>query len=314
MEGTDADHHRIHGAGLPAGNTLKGIHYLCPHINGIHRVLGHGAVSAFPDNLNIHEGSRCIAGTGIHGDGAALQVREYVHARHRIQLPHLSGLQHLYRAVGQFLCRLEDKFYRAFKLILMFCQNPGRCQKHADMCVMSAGVHDALVLGTVGKILNLPDGKRVDIAAQANHRLVLFSFQGGNSAGSRHLLIRNPHPGKFIPDPSCCLHLLPAQLRMLMEFPPHTDGIIMIFPNFFYYVHSQNPFLLNFFLQDCPFLYTFLYPLLYTLLYALLYALFIPFYFTCFTGTPVKTDHNQSERPRTERLTAESGKVHVKAG
>ena len=79
----------------------------------------------------------------------AFQVREYVHACHRIQLSHLLTPAPLPRRY-QFLRRLEDKFYCALKSSDVLPEPLAAVRR---ICVMLAGVHDALVLGTVGKIL-----------------------------------------------------------------------------------------------------------------------------------------------------------------
>ena len=65
------------------------------------------------------------------------------------------------------------------------------------MPVMTAGMHHPVVFRTVRQFLRFFYGKRINITAKTNHRMILFSLQCRYGSRSHNLFIGNPHFNKL---------------------------------------------------------------------------------------------------------------------
>lgn len=151
-----------------------------------------------------------------------------MHTGHRVQIICQTGLQDLLGTVHGLFCRLEKELYSAVQLILVFGEYLCRQQQHSDMGVVAAGMHDAFVLGAIGQILHLADGQGVDVAAQADNRLVPVAFDGGDGTGTGNLHIGDTHFRQLLTNPLGGLKLLPAQLRVAVEMAAQVDPVLPV--------------------------------------------------------------------------------------
>ena len=245
VEGADADHNGIVGVCFTAGDALQSVHNLAANVDGVNRAFGHGTVTGTADDLDVHEGRGGIPGTGIHGDGAGGQLGEDVHTGNGIQIVHQTAVQNAQSAVHGFFRGLEDELHGAVQFIPVLRQNLCRGQQHGNVRIMAAGMHDAFILGLVGKILDFLDGQRVDISTQTNHGIVTVTLQCGNGAGLANCHIGNVQLIQFFPDPLGGAEFFPAYFRILVELSAERHSILPVLPDQFHYIHEKSSFVLK---------------------------------------------------------------------
>ncbi len=131
-----------------------------------HRPPGGGrAVAPLPKmrSVNCRPGQ---AGAGRHGDGAHRQHRRVVRATAGRKALEQTVGDHGLRAAAAFLGGLEDQVDGAVEAARLR-QVARRAQQHGGMAVMTAGVHHAGAARGVGEGVELAQGERIHVRAQA---------------------------------------------------------------------------------------------------------------------------------------------------
>src|SRR5690606_36967654 len=72
-------------------------------------------------------------------------------------------------STGVFLfTRLENQFYGTRPILLCFMEYPCRTKQAGSMHIMAAGVHDAIVFGTVTGIIFFVNRECIHVSSQGN--------------------------------------------------------------------------------------------------------------------------------------------------
>ena len=85
------------------------------------------------------------------------------------------------------------------------------------MGIVAAGVHHAVILGAVRRLIQLLNGQRVDVRTDAQDFTGFCSLDNCNHTGGRRSQIRNPHLFQLGYDVMGGLMLLIAKFRMFMK-------------------------------------------------------------------------------------------------
>ena len=165
-------------------------------------------------------------GTFAYPDITAGNILPNVNAHGRVDrgvLECASGA-HGHRASTAFLCWLEEHLHGAIELASAVHQYLGRAQKHGDMRVVPARVHETVVARAVRNVVFLMDGKRVHIGAQPDGRPRTLTVDDAHHATAPDALMHLVHAefqqprghegGGFL--------TLEAQFGMPMQMPPPT--------------------------------------------------------------------------------------------
>ena len=137
---------------------------------------------------------------------------------------------HVERAPGVFLSRLEDAFHAAREYGPVFIENFRGGEQHRDVTVVPAGMHDALRAALIGNIILFLNRERVDIRAEKNglsgpdpvdrdkspRKLLAAGFPGDAGAGENGA------------DPFSRVPLVPAELRGRVESAACPDHFLAI--------------------------------------------------------------------------------------
>ena len=124
-----------------------------------------------------------------------------------------------FRAADALFRRLEDQLYCSVKLVLYRHQNFRHTETDGGMSIMSAGMHESVILGGKGKPGLFRDAQRVDVRTQRDGLARLAALDLRNQSGRLEPAIGNPQFVHFLGDLLCGAELLEARLRMLVKIP-----------------------------------------------------------------------------------------------
>ena len=131
------------------------------------------------------------------------------------------------RALADFFGGLEAEYHRTRETVAQVVQNlPGR-EKHGDVAVVTAGVHEAFVLACVFEARLFRHFKAVDVAAQKNRAARASALDRGERArGHAAFAPGNAHLVEFRADELGGFEFLGARFGAGMEEPAHLNLIV----------------------------------------------------------------------------------------
>ena len=132
--------------------------------------MGHGTVSARALDVDAEPIGVGHALTGRARDLSRVDLAPDMRAAYRVDPIERAGGDHLTRADGDLLCRLEQQTHLPVKLVAHLVEDPRRAKLHGDMAIMAASVHATFVHRRVIDFGALGDGQAVHIAAQGDSR------------------------------------------------------------------------------------------------------------------------------------------------
>ena len=139
-------------------------------------------------------------------------------------------LYHRLCSGSRFFRRLESEFYCPAEIFFHIIQDMSRCQKHGNMTVMSAGVHNALIFTGIFESGDFLYGKSVNVCSQQDGFSRFSSLDGSqHSCFQTAIYPRNAYLVQFFLDYLAGVILFCAHFRMSVEVTAHFNLIIIIF-------------------------------------------------------------------------------------
>lgn len=162
-------------------------------------------------------GSR--TGACHHGNAAHIHLGTDMDAEDEVHTVQTVLLDYSLGASADLLRGLEQQLDSTAQLILDLHQHLGSAHQHGGMGIMSAGMHESVILGGKGKPGLFRDAQRVDVRTQRDGLARLAALDLRNQSGRLEPAIGNPQFVHFLGDLLCGAELLEARLRMLVKIP-----------------------------------------------------------------------------------------------
>ena len=198
---------------------------VCRCGDGVDAGVGHGAVAALAVDGDVilltacHGDAAARHQYGAHGQGHAGQNVEHDGGVH-LRIFQQAVVQHVQRALENFLGGLELQLHGALDLVLMFLEQLGRAQHHGGVHIVAAAVHFAGHLGSKLLAGFLLQGQGVHVAAQQNHLAGLFAARQRQHAALAAVLRGIAHLGQGFFDKSLGLGQIKADLGVTVQGAP----------------------------------------------------------------------------------------------
>ncbi|MPM13105.1 hypothetical protein SDC9_59460 [bioreactor metagenome] len=233
LDSPGADHHRLLGAHFPSDDGLEVEHDVCRRDGGVDAEFGRGAVAALalqgevPAVGRRHDGARAVEDRPGGGGGPA------VDARHGVNSFEGSFLHHGFGAGFQaaLLGGLEQEAHRARYVIPDFRQHFRRPEEHGRVGIVAAGVHDAVLLRPVGKVVVLVHGKGVHVAPEGHPLSRLSAPEVGHHAafGAAEADLHDVASDffQFFDYRLRCFHFLPGDFGVCMKMMPERRSVAL---------------------------------------------------------------------------------------
>ena len=247
-EHAHGDDRGLQRIGIAADDGLQHLEELGPGHQGISSLVRLGAVAGDPFDM----GEPVVRGRHhlivADAEDAAGKVRPDVEAIDRVHILQGAAGDHGPGASGGrfFLRGLEDKAHGALQFSLTGAEEPCSPEKHGDVIVMSAGMHDSRILRGIGKLCVFRDGKRVHVRSEG------YRLSRQRSAEFRNDTISSVHTGtdlvsadglKLLYDALRRLFLVSGGLRVRVKISPEFNKMRLQFFCCFPNVHvSSFPF------------------------------------------------------------------------
>ena len=170
---------------------------------------------------------------------ACLQIIRGVQTEHALGTIQHTGCDKRLCAFSNFLTRLKHKTNLSAERVSVLRQDFRGTQKAGRVRIMTAGVHDACILRTIGALVRLLNGQRVDIRTQNQHfSVVLCAFQRAEHAGLAYARVRNAELVQFLLNALRGAELLQAQFGVPVKFPTDGYDVVLRFRCGFLYIHD----------------------------------------------------------------------------
>ena len=132
-----------------------------------------GGNAIYLDYKVIHTGH---AGPRLHIDVWLLQCRPHVLAHNGIHAIKDTRFNIVFRTVAGLLRSLENQFDVALQFVFRLHQHLCRTEKHGDMAVMAAGMHDALISACKGQACLFLYRQGINIRPESHSSARLFGL------------------------------------------------------------------------------------------------------------------------------------------
>ena len=245
-EADGADHifHRIHftgNQGLHVDDEMSGCH------QGIGAIVRLGGMGGFPFHVNVETIGSSHQVARFQTDHADRKFRPYVKAvdfRNIVQFAAIGNVTAT--ADGSFFFGwLENQFHCAVKFVFHFIQYSGGSQKDCHVAVVTAGMHDAFVLGSERKagLFGYRQGIHVSTESYGLARLSAFDdpqdgiLEESGFKGDSQL-------GQLFLDVLGCIYFFSGNFWIAVEMTTPFDGFWNDFFDFgfqCFFTHSSEP-------------------------------------------------------------------------
>ena len=166
----------------------------------------------------------------------------HMHAKHSVDAVQNTVRHHVESTECHFFSRLEDELDRAGDFVPDAVRDHYRGEKHRNMAVVPAGMHEAVVLAREGESGLFLHGEAVDITAEQEGLAGLPAVNSGQRAGRQVLAAGTPFDpgsGQFFADLLRGLHFFCARLRVRVEIAAHLDLVRVEFFCQSFQIHFQ---------------------------------------------------------------------------
>ena len=170
LEYADGHNAGLHRIFVSCDDGLHRSDKLCPRNKCVISLVRHGSVRALSFKVHGKAVGRCHLWTGLAAYHSCREVRPDMQSEYGFDtvqcafLDHASGTSRR----GQLLCGLKNQPHRAMEVLLIFTQESRRSKKDGNVMIVTAGMHDTILLRAAGQSRVLPDRQCIHIRPERN--------------------------------------------------------------------------------------------------------------------------------------------------